>query len=137
MIASSSGFVLTLFTGVIYVWFWNTPIIRASGRELSCLILIGVSLLFVVPILFCVEPTAFMCGSRFDITCFFKKELKLKVSSVGYIVELKKKTVQCTDPSNVDISCETKLGNSIFMEPIKDFEFSYFLVALIRIYSLI
>ena len=62
--ASSLGIFLTLFAGVVYAWFWDTPLIRASGRELSFLILLGVFLAFSVSFLFCVKPTTIICGAR-------------------------------------------------------------------------
>ena len=58
------GIILTFVVGFVYIFYRKTPVIRASGRELSILILIGLCLSFAFTFLFCVKPTALICGLR-------------------------------------------------------------------------
>nr|CAB3250913.1 metabotropic glutamate receptor 1-like [Phallusia mammillata] len=63
-VVSCFGLLLTIFTAIIYLCYWNTPLIRASGRELSSIILVGLSLAFVTSFFFCFEPTRVLCSLR-------------------------------------------------------------------------
>ncbi|XP_076820513.1 metabotropic glutamate receptor 3-like [Clavelina lepadiformis] len=55
------GLLLTFSTIFIYIYAWNTPVIRASGRELCSIILIGLVLAFAMSFFFCFKPTPAIC----------------------------------------------------------------------------
>nr|XP_009857999.2 metabotropic glutamate receptor 3-like [Ciona intestinalis] len=61
---SCVGLVLTICTGIVYICHWDTPIVRASGRELCCMILVGLLLTFTLSFFFCFEPTKPLCVMR-------------------------------------------------------------------------
>ena len=64
VVICSVGILLTLLVGVVFIYFWNTPLIRATGRELSTIVLIGILLLFVTPFFFSVKPSSIICALR-------------------------------------------------------------------------
>eukprot|EP00794_Sanderia_malayensis_P011812 gene11812-13036_t len=55
---------LVLLTLFCFVWFRDTPIIKASNRELSYLLLITLFLLFLEPLVFIGLPTEYTCLLR-------------------------------------------------------------------------
>uniref|UniRef100_H2ZKW4 G-protein coupled receptors family 3 profile domain-containing protein n=1 Tax=Ciona savignyi TaxID=51511 RepID=H2ZKW4_CIOSA len=61
---SCVGLILTIITFALYAWNWETALVRASGRELSSMILIGVLLTFMLTFFFCFKPTKALCVMR-------------------------------------------------------------------------
>lgn len=59
---SCCGIVAIGFVAGLFYRKRDTPIIRASGKELSLILLIGVLLSYLAPFSFIVYPTAFSCG---------------------------------------------------------------------------
>ena len=61
MILAFIGLISVVFVTIAFVRFWNTPIVKSSGREQMILLLIGISLCFVVTVLFIVKPSTPSC----------------------------------------------------------------------------
>ncbi|KAK6618452.1 hypothetical protein RUM43_013645 [Polyplax serrata] len=59
---SSTGILLTLFVVGIFVKHSDTPVVRASGRELSYVLLSGILLCYLVTFALVLRPTDFVCG---------------------------------------------------------------------------
>ncbi|XP_046396653.1 metabotropic glutamate receptor 2-like isoform X2 [Ischnura elegans] len=63
------GVILTIAVGLVFWYYGDTPVIKASGRELSSLLLLGTLASFLVTfVLVGTYPTPFSCGlSRFSL----------------------------------------------------------------------
>lgn len=74
---SSTGILLTLFVVGIFVKHSDTPVVRASGRELSYVLLSGILLCYLVTFALVLRPTDFVCGvQRFGAGfCFAVSEV--------------------------------------------------------------
>ena len=64
VLSSSLGIVATISMITIYVGFRNQPLIKASSRELSGVLLTGILLCYLLPIFFVMKPSAIICASR-------------------------------------------------------------------------
>ncbi|XP_069690823.1 metabotropic glutamate receptor 6-like isoform X3 [Periplaneta americana] len=67
MAVASLGILVTVFVLVIFWTYSDTPIVKASGRELSYLLLVGTLASFCVTFVIVARPTPFTCG----LTRFF------------------------------------------------------------------
>ena len=64
-VVASLGFILILFVGGTYIKFFNTPVVKASNREISFLLLFGISSLFILAVLELSEPSHSLCTATF------------------------------------------------------------------------
>ena len=64
-VVASLGFILILFVGGTYIKFFNTPVVKASNREISFLLLFGISALFILAVLELSEPSHSLCTATF------------------------------------------------------------------------
>mgnify|MGYP002631680774 CR=1 FL=1 len=66
------GITFTLLVLVVFISHHTTPVVRACGRELSYVLLVGLLLCFSVTFLLVLRPTTVVCGlQRFSIgLCF-------------------------------------------------------------------
>jgi hypothetical protein len=62
MSLSSTGILITLFVCGVFVRHNNTPVVRASGRELSYVLLTGILLCYCVTFALVLRPTDVVCG---------------------------------------------------------------------------
>ncbi|XP_057336745.1 metabotropic glutamate receptor 2-like isoform X2 [Microplitis mediator] len=62
MTFSTSGILVTLFVGGVFLKHNDTPIVRASGRELSYVLLTGILLCYLVTFTLILKPTDIVCG---------------------------------------------------------------------------
>ena len=62
IVLSAVGLIAVAFVTCAFVWFWNTPIVKSSGREQMILLLIGLTLCFLVTIAFLLKPSPVSCG---------------------------------------------------------------------------
>ena len=62
MILAIIGLISVVFVTIAIIWFWNTPIVKSSGREQMILLLIGISLCFIVTVVFIVKPSITSCA---------------------------------------------------------------------------
>ena len=80
---------LTLFVFVLFIKFNGNQIVRAYGRDLCYMTLIGIAILFVCPFPFLVRPTTISCIFRGSLpgiaflTCY--APLFLKIIQIYYI----------------------------------------------------
>ena len=58
---ASFGLILAIFTWGIFIRYFNTPLTKASNREMSLILLAGVTSLFVLSLLNLPEPTDMIC----------------------------------------------------------------------------
>ncbi|XP_072181619.1 metabotropic glutamate receptor 8-like [Diadema setosum] len=64
IILSIMGSFSTLFVISVFVYYNDTPVIRASGRELSYVLLVGILLTFATPFVIISQPSTFTCCLR-------------------------------------------------------------------------
>ena len=64
-LVASLGLILILFVGGTYIKFFNTPVLKASNREISFLLLFGISSLFILAVLELSEPSHSLCTATF------------------------------------------------------------------------
>ena len=62
MIIAIIGLLATAFVVGVFIWFWNTPIVKSSGREQMILLLTGITLCFLITIVFLIKPSPAVCG---------------------------------------------------------------------------
>ena len=60
-VVASIGFILTSLVCGIYIKFYNTPIVKASNREISVLLLFGISAHFILAVLDLSDPGNLLC----------------------------------------------------------------------------
>lgn len=58
------GIGLTLFVIVIFLKYLDTPVVKASGRELSFILLAGIAFCHLSTFVLLSKPTTFICGSQ-------------------------------------------------------------------------
>ncbi|XP_074535022.1 extracellular calcium-sensing receptor-like [Halichoeres trimaculatus] len=58
------GALLSLFTMMVFIYFRETPVIKASNSELSCFLLFSLFLCFLCPLTFIGRPTVWTCMLR-------------------------------------------------------------------------
>ncbi|XP_070168158.1 metabotropic glutamate receptor B isoform X2 [Polyergus mexicanus] len=59
---SATGILVTLFVGGVFLRHNDTPVVRASGRELSYVLLSGILLCYLVTFTLILKPTDIVCG---------------------------------------------------------------------------
>lgn len=68
---SGAGILATLFTLKVFLQHNNTPVVKASGRELTYLLLLGIFMMFCNPLVMLIEPNEVTCGiTRFNFAIF-------------------------------------------------------------------
>ena len=97
-VVASLGFILILFVGGTYIKFFNTPVVKASNREISFLLLFGISALFILAVLELSEPSHSLCTATFFwryfglnlcITVLFLKTMRIaSVFEVDKVAQL-------------------------------------------------
>lgn len=61
MIMAIIGLISVVFVSVALGLYWNTPIIKSSGREQMILLLVGIALTFLTTFFFVSKPSTFVC----------------------------------------------------------------------------
>ena len=97
-VLSFIGFVLTLLVCAFYIKFYDTPVVKASTREVSFLLLFGIAALFALAVLELAEPNDFFCSAasvwRYSaltlcITVLFVKTMRItSVFQVDRVAQL-------------------------------------------------
>lgn len=64
MSISTVGIIATLFTVVVFIKHNNTPVVKASGRELSYVLLVGILMCFSMTFILVQRPSDFICGAQ-------------------------------------------------------------------------
>ena len=95
VILSAVCFLLTFLTFGVFIKYWNTPLAKASNRELSLLLLLSIACFFVVVLLSLAKPTHILCritiSLRFilytlSVSILMLKTLKILVAFKVYDV---------------------------------------------------
>ncbi|XP_066912451.1 metabotropic glutamate receptor 3-like [Clytia hemisphaerica] len=63
------GFVAATFVLCIFIWYWNSPVVKSSSREISVIQLLCMILLFCYPVLFMFQASTFTCILRNVVFC--------------------------------------------------------------------
>lgn len=58
------GIVFTVFVIVIFIKYNDTPVVRASGRELCYVLLVGILLCYSMTLVLVQKPTTIICGAQ-------------------------------------------------------------------------
>ena len=58
------GLLGVIITSVLFAIYWNTPVIKSSGREQMVILLIGITLSFIMPFIFISPPVLGVCVVR-------------------------------------------------------------------------
>ncbi|KAF8781700.1 Metabotropic glutamate receptor like protein [Argiope bruennichi] len=64
MIFSSLGIVITSFVIIVFIKHQDTPVVKASGRELSYVLLAGIFLCYAITFLLIQKPSDVKCGAQ-------------------------------------------------------------------------
>nr|XP_045590887.1 metabotropic glutamate receptor 4-like [Procambarus clarkii] len=98
MLFSSVGVVMTGVVVWVFVCHNDTPVVRASGRELSYVLLSGVFLCYAVTFVFVLKPSAVVCGvQRFGLGFCFAvvySALLTKTNRISRIFNAGKRTAK-------------------------------------------
>ena len=131
-VVASLGFILILFVGGTYIKFFNTPVVKASNREISFLLLFGISALFILAVLELSEPSHSLCTATFFwryfglnlcITVLFLKTMRIaSVFEVDKVAQLftpcyKTLTRQGIFLSGMNLAVLCLLALWIFLDP--------------------
>ena len=97
-VVASMGYIFILLVGGTYIKFFNTPVVKASNREISFLLLFGISALFILAVLELSEPSHSLCNATFFwryfglnlcITVLFLKTMRIaSVFEVDKVAQL-------------------------------------------------
>ncbi|XP_032230983.2 metabotropic glutamate receptor 3 isoform X2 [Nematostella vectensis] len=83
------GIICVLGVSVIFIMFSETPLVKASGRELTATLLIGLFLCYVEGIMLILRPSVFVCGlQRFGVgfaPCVCYAALLIKTNRIARI----------------------------------------------------
>ena len=55
------GLLAVVFVSGVFIYFWNTPIVKSSGREQMVLLLSGITLCFLITVVFIPKPSVAVC----------------------------------------------------------------------------
>lgn len=61
---AGSGIAFTIFVTIIFIRYIDTPVVKASGRELSFILLAGVAFCHLATPVLLAKPTLFICGTQ-------------------------------------------------------------------------
>ena len=61
IVSSNIGLLAVVFVSAVFMYFWNTPIVKSSGREQMALLLSGITLCFLITVVFIPKPSVAVC----------------------------------------------------------------------------
>ncbi|CAG9562246.1 unnamed protein product [Danaus chrysippus] len=98
MAFSSLGILLTLVVGGVWIARRGTPVVRASGRELSGVLLAGIFMCYLVTFALVLRPTDFLCavqrfGTGFCFTVIYAA-LLTKTNRIARIFDASKQSAR-------------------------------------------
>ncbi|KAL4221716.1 hypothetical protein ACF0H5_019971 [Mactra antiquata] len=64
IIFASIGIICTGFVTIIFIKYHETPVVKASGRELSFVLLLGIFLCYLMTFLLILKPSSLSCGAQ-------------------------------------------------------------------------
>ena len=117
MAFAASGILVTLYIIAVFVQFRETPVVRASGRELSFVLLFGILICYGMTFVIISKPTDVTCGAQkcgiglcFSI-CY--SALLTKTNRIARIFRAGKRTVKrprCISPKSQLLICIGLVG---------------------------
>ncbi|XP_068013855.1 metabotropic glutamate receptor 7 isoform X2 [Melanerpes formicivorus] len=109
------GIVATIFVVATFIRYNDTPIVRASGRELSYVLLTGIFLCYIITFLMIAQPDAAVCSCRRLFLglgmCISYAALLTKTNRIYRIFEQGKKSV--TAPRLISPSSQLAIASSL------------------------
>lgn len=112
------GIFLTLFVIYTFMKFMDTPIVKASGRELSFILLGGIMFCYVLTFILLAKPSTIICAlQRFGVSFFFQ--------NFNFIMFLK--------PSNFEILYDKNFKKYMFGSEVNSTFETIFLLSLTRV----
>ena len=78
------GLIAVILVTSVFIWFWNTPIVKSSGREQMILVLVGLTLCLFSALLYLLKPSPAVCGLQ-RIGLWFSSSLILSALLVKLI----------------------------------------------------
>ena len=122
MVFASVGIVLTGFVTVEFIIHNNTPIVKASGRELSFVLLFGIFLCYSMTFILILKPTKWSCGvQKFGLGFCFSicySAILTKTNRISRIFRAGKRTVQrpkFISPESQLVICGAVVSFQIFV----------------------
>ena len=98
MIAALVGAAGTVFVILVFIRYIDTPVVKASGKELSFLLLFGIFICFGMTFVLIMKPTNFVCGiQKFGVGFCFTvtyAALLTKTNRICRIFRAGKRTVK-------------------------------------------
>lgn len=64
IILASIGILCTGFVTIVFIIYHETPVVKASGRELSFVLLFGILLCYLMTFLLILKPNSIICGAQ-------------------------------------------------------------------------
>lgn len=120
LIISVLGMVATIWVTVVFWLHNNTPIVKASTRELSYIILIGISLSYSATFVLIAKPTPITCGAARIIPgasfSMIYGALVTKTNRIARILAGSKKKIMTRKPRFMSASAQVQLQRLITME---------------------
>lgn len=117
LVYSFLGIVFTGFVIVIFILYRDTPVVKASGRELSFVLLGGIVYCYLMTFVLVAKPSDFICGmQKFNIGICFTicySALLIKTNRINRIFSAGKKTVKrpkFISPKSQLIICALSVG---------------------------
>ena len=62
IIVAVFGLFAVAFVTAVFAYFWNTPIVKSSGRDMMVIILIGILLCFLITPVYLIKPSPAICA---------------------------------------------------------------------------
>ena len=117
MIAASAGVVVTLYVIFVFIKFRETPVVKASGRELSFVLLMGILVCYGMTFVIIMKPNDIVCGAqKFGVGFCFSmcySALLTKTNRISRIFRAGKRTVKrpkCISPQSQLLICMGLVG---------------------------
>ena len=112
MVVAVAGIMVTTYVILVFVRFRETPVVKASGRELSFVLLIGIFLCYAMTFVIVTKPNDWVCGAQqFGIGLCFSvcySALLTKTNRIARIFRAGKRTAKrpnCISPSSQLFIC--------------------------------
>ena len=117
MSVAALGIIVTMYIMSVFVRYRDTPVVRASGRELSFVLLFGILVCYAMTFLVVAPPTDYVCGAqKFGIGFCFAitySALLTKTNRIARIFRAGKRTVKrpkFISPQSQLVICFTLVG---------------------------
>ncbi|KAJ7388598.1 hypothetical protein OS493_036826 [Desmophyllum pertusum] len=118
---TSFGVLLTIFSCLVLVKYRETPLVKASSRELSAILLISIAMFFAQTFLSLTRPTTLVCRLAYCFnytalgTCVATLMIKtLRILSAFHANRINKRTKQCIMTTKIQATLVFLLNSVVF-----------------------